>query len=98
MTDWLPGTPQIDEPSPCWKMNTTIPYAAASENRFSTTAFAARTIERNARVSRMSVRIITTAMAYGRNPDVTDPLPITSMSGWAPTGARQSTSPSCAPG
>jgi len=44
-------------------MKTMIPNAAASESRFSTTALTARTIERNARVSRMSVRRRTRASA-----------------------------------
>jgi hypothetical protein len=37
-------------------MKTTIPKAAVSERRFSNTALTASTIERNARVSRISVR------------------------------------------
>lgn len=48
-------TPQSREPCPSWKTKTTIPNAAPSEKRLSTTALAARTTERNARVSKTSV-------------------------------------------
>ena len=59
---------QSEEPWPSWKMKTTIPNAAASESRFRITALIGSTIERNARVSRISVRIITNASTYGKLP------------------------------
>ena len=61
--------PQIASlPWPCWKMKTTIPNAMPSEIRFITTAFIASTTERNARISRMNVRMITNASTYGKLP------------------------------
>ena len=60
---WLASRPQSDDPWPCWKTNTMIPKAAASESRFSTTALTASTTDRNARVSRIRVRIKTSAIA-----------------------------------
>jgi hypothetical protein len=63
VTDWVASMFQSEEPCPCWKTNTTIPKAATSESRFSSTALIASTIERNARVSRISVTIIKRASA-----------------------------------
>src|SRR5438128_2744019 len=52
MIDCVACTPQIDcEPCPSWKMNTMIPYAAASETRLRITAFSGSTSERNARAA-----------------------------------------------
>ena len=65
MIDWVASMSQSDEPWPCWKTNTTTPNAAASETRLSSTALTASTIERNARVSRIRVRISTRASTYG---------------------------------
>ena len=59
---------QSEEPWPSWKMKTMIPNAAASERRLRITALTASTIERNARVSRISVRITTNASTYGKVP------------------------------
>ena len=59
---------QSDEPWPFWKMKTMIPNAAPSEMRLRIAALIASTIERNARVSRMSVRIRTNASTYGKFP------------------------------
>ena len=52
MIESVACTPQIASlPCPCWKMKTTMPYAAPSETRFRSTAFSGRMIERNARIS-----------------------------------------------
>ena len=59
---------QSDEPWPFWKMNTMIPNAAASEIRLRSAALIGSTIDRNARASRISVRITTNASTYGKFP------------------------------
>ena len=46
-----------------------IPKAAASERRFRTIALSASTVERNARVSRISVRSRTSPSTYGKLPN-----------------------------
>ena len=59
---------QSAEPWPCWKTKTTIPNAAASETRLSSTALSASTSERNARASRIRVSTSTKASTYGKLP------------------------------
>ena len=68
MIAWVAVMFQSDEPWPHWKMITMIPNAAASEIRLSSTALTASTIDRNARVSRISVRISTNRMTYPKLP------------------------------
>ena len=57
---------QSEEPWPSWKMKTMIPNDAASERRLRITALTGRTIDRNARVRRISVRTSTNASRYGK--------------------------------
>src|SRR5262249_48812612 len=59
MTEPVASIPHRCEPCPCWKTSTTTPNAAASESRFNKIALSASTIERNARISRISVSIRT---------------------------------------
>ena len=61
MIAWVAVMFQSEEPWPFWKMMTMSPNAAASERRLRITALTASTIERNARVSRISVRMSTNA-------------------------------------
>ncbi len=67
MIDWVACTPQMaSDPWPCWKMKTMIPKAAPRESTFRITAFSGSTSERNARASRMKVRITTKASTSGK--------------------------------
>ena len=66
---WVASMPQIaSEPTPCWKTSTISPHAAATDSRFSSTAFSGRSSERKARASSTKVSTLISAIRSGKLP------------------------------